>query len=125
MAYVEKSDKSTVETFMGETLNPPLEYVFNWNEFEGPGSVEEAKSAGKWLADKDILERINGDAKLAAKAKAYQDVLKEKRKAYEGTDEFSRKEIYNSIYARLAKKNPTWAAAQLKEEAEKRTADAM
>ncbi len=85
-----------IQDFMGEALNPPIEYTYSYDTF---ATKEEAIAAGKWLTDSDVLVHVNKKQETAAKANAYQAALKTKREAYEKSDAYKLKQLVSSLVA--------------------------
>lgn len=100
MALVKKSGSGKVEEYQGEKLNPPIEYTYEFDQYEGPGSVQEAKSSEDWMNDNDILKNVNQTKERTAKASAYQKAVADKKKEYEKSDAFTRKEMIKILLLR-------------------------
>ena len=86
-----------VEEYQGETLNPPIEYPYSFKKYE---NVAEAKASEDWLNDNDILKFINQTAERTAKAAAYQKAVADKKKVYETSDAYTRKEMVKLLILR-------------------------
>lgn len=82
MAVTRKTGTGTVATFNDKTLAKPVSYSF---DYDAPASTDEAKSAGVWPNDADILSSIVSDNERKAKASGYQETVKKFRLLYDQT----------------------------------------
>jgi hypothetical protein len=86
-----------VEEYQGEKLNPPIEYFYEFTKYD---NVAEAKASEDWLNDNDILKIVNQTAERTAKASAYQKAVADKKKEYEKSDAYTRKEMVKLLVLR-------------------------
>ena len=89
-----KSETSKVREFQGEKLQPAIDYSYDWKVFEG---VTEAKEAGQWPNESDVLKMVNRDSKISAKSKSYQEATKALQEAFENTPEYKRRELVKAL----------------------------
>lgn len=86
-----------VEEYQGETLNPPIEYVYEFDKFD---TLSEAKASESWPSDNEVLKWVNQTQERTAKASAYQKAVADKKKEYEKSDAFTRKEMVKLLVLR-------------------------
>jgi hypothetical protein len=67
-----QTGKSTANNAYGQALATPINYGFDWEDFETP---EEVKAAGEWPKDTDVVKYVNVDRKANARQKALQAAL--------------------------------------------------
>lgn len=93
---MDNTKSGEIKEFQGETLNPPITYDYSYKTFE---TKQEAVGANAWPQDADtfVLARINKQAEASAKSAAYVKALEDKRKAYEETTEFKRKNLVAAL----------------------------
>lgn len=91
-----KSDTGKVEEYQGKTLESPIPYSFEFDVFD---NVAEAQQSESWPSASEILKFVNGKAKTAAKAAAYQTATKALKEQYEATPEFKRANIIKAAVA--------------------------
>lgn len=91
---VTRTFEGVIETFQGETLNPPISY-------KGSVSVPETKAEAiektLWPGDDVILGNIQDKLETAEKAKRYQQETKQLREDYEKSPKFLKKNLYDSL----------------------------
>jgi hypothetical protein len=74
-----------IDSYQGKSLKTPIKFDGAVDVYE---NVAEAKTAGAWPNELDILETINGKMVTSAKAKEYQKATKDLKEAYEKSDDF-------------------------------------
>ena len=75
-------------------LDTPKSYTFDPDQFE---NIDEAKTAGAWPNEGQILAGINKTKSNSAKSQAYQNATKDLREAYEQTDDYKRKTLVAAL----------------------------
>lgn len=86
--------EGVIETFQGETLNPPIKYSGTVNV---PENKNEAIEKTLWPGDDVILASIQDKLETAEKAKRYQQETKSLREDYEKSPKFLKKNLYDSL----------------------------
>ena len=96
-ATVAEGDRQgTVEEYQSKKLATPLTFTYDADLYS---SIEEAKAAGDWPNEGNILKSINKARTTSAKAAAYQLATKPLKEAYEASDDFKRKNFIDSFLA--------------------------
>jgi hypothetical protein len=67
-----KTISGSIETAYGKTLDTPLAYSGEATQYD---SVQEAKDAGVWPSEKEVLKSVNADAVQSATASARKAAL--------------------------------------------------
>ena len=93
---IEEALSGTVKKFMERDLPKPITYKFDPNQFT---AVDEAKNAGKWPNDSNILDWLNRDLATSAKAQAYQKATADLRTDYEKSSDFKRANLLKAAVA--------------------------
>jgi hypothetical protein len=86
--------KGEVLEYQGKKLDKPIQYDGTADSYE---NVSEAKASENWLSDNEILKVINTKNLTAAKAKKYQEVTADLKKAYEESSEYKRKQVIDAV----------------------------
>lgn len=107
----EQNGSGTVEEYQGEKLSPALPYTYKWNKYD---TITEAKNSEDWPNDNDILKFVNQSTERAAKAKAYQETVKDKKKEYEQSEAYTTKEMEKLLVIRFKAQGLDEAAAVAK-----------
>ena len=90
------SDKSQVEEFQGETLKTPIDYSFDYVEYD---TIQEVRDANKWPNDSEILTIVNRSVKAKAKTKAMLAATAAHREAYQASDDYKIKQFVKAATA--------------------------
>jgi hypothetical protein len=86
-----------VEEYQGEKLNPAIDYDYEFSKYD---TLVEAKASEDWPSDNEVLKWVNQTAERTAKASAYQKAVADKKKEYEKSDAFTRKEMIKLLVLR-------------------------
>jgi hypothetical protein len=88
--------EGSVEAYQGKTLDSPLEFSGSAQIYE---NVAEAKASEDWPGDSETLKIVNTKLITAAKAKEYQRVTADLKKAYEASPDFKRNNLIKAAVA--------------------------
>lgn len=92
---VTKQGSSTISTVLGQTI-PETTFSYEWQEFDTP---QEAKDAGKWPSDAEILEYQNSIAERNALSGVRAKVVNEHASKIRETPEYKRAEFVKAAIA--------------------------
>lgn len=90
------SFKGTVSEYQGQKVNPELSYSGEADQFE---NISEARQSEFWPGDAEVLKFVNNKLLTNAKSSAYQEVIKPLKEAYESSDDYKWKNLYDSAVA--------------------------
>lgn len=107
-----QSKSIVVNTFQGKALDKPLSGIAEWQDFE---SIEEAKNAGKWPNDADILTFVNRTQKANAVSKETQRLTADLLKAYKDSPEYQT----DLLCKQLREQHPDWSNEKIADRAAK------
>lgn len=85
-----------IDSYQGKSLATPIEFKGEADNYE---NVTEAKTAGVWPNDAEILETLNTKLVTSAKAKEYQKSTKDLKEAYEASSDFKRAQLVKAAVA--------------------------
>jgi hypothetical protein len=90
-----ETGKSNISTVLGQAI-PETSFEYSWDVYETP---DEAKTAGKWPNDADILEYLNGIAERNALSSARAKIVNAHAETIRNTPEFKRSEFIKAAVA--------------------------
>ena len=93
----EQTGNGKVEEYQGEKLNPPIDYTYSYSKYD---NLTEARASENWPSDNEILKWVNQTQERTAKASAYQKAVADKKKVYETSDAYTRKEMVKLLVLR-------------------------
>jgi hypothetical protein len=101
------TETATAKTAYGKTLDTPIDYTFNWDNYTGYVEVRDAKDE---LSEDEVVKVRNGERKAKARQAALTEALDKagiKKPTLEDDPQFRLRSMYNILIA--AKKSPTEA----------------